>query len=170
MPHPIEVINRALFWPKVDRVGGPGACWPWTGTIDRYGYGQYKQTTDGIQSCWRAHRVAYELTVDPIPDGLQLDHLCHTNDPDCPGGPDCVHRACTNPAHLEPVTNEENGRRGVRAPLITPDLLPSVIALYRGGLGAAKIGLRYGVTDQTILRALGRAGVPTRRRGRPVGG
>jgi hypothetical protein len=43
--------------------------------------------------------VAYELFVGPIPEGLELDHLCRN--------PSCV-----NPAHLEAVTHRENVRRG----------------------------------------------------------
>ena len=47
----------------------------------------------------QAHRAAYETWIGPIPEGLQLDHLCRN-------------RACCNPDHLEPVTNRENQRRG----------------------------------------------------------
>ena len=47
----------------------------------------------------RAHRVAYEHYIGPIPDGLGIDHLCRV-------------RGCVNPAHLEPVTHAENVRRG----------------------------------------------------------
>lgn len=46
-----------------------------------------------------AHRVAWELLVGPIPEDLELDHLCKN--------PRCV-----NPNHLEPVTHAENCRRG----------------------------------------------------------
>jgi hypothetical protein len=49
-----------------------------------------------------AHRLAYELLVGPIPDGLTLDHLCRT-------------RNCINPWHLEPCTLKENQ---LRSPVI----------------------------------------------------
>jgi hypothetical protein len=47
----------------------------------------------------------------PIPPGLYVDHACHTTDPDCAGGPNCPHRRCVNPDHLELVTDDENRRR-----------------------------------------------------------
>jgi hypothetical protein len=49
-----------------------------------------------------AHRVSYETFVGPIPQGLQIDHLCRV-------------RNCVNPQHLEPVTGVENVRRGMAA-------------------------------------------------------
>jgi len=84
----------AVFWSRVEK--SPG-CWTWTGTIDPGGYGHYK-----LGQSQHAHRVAYELVVGPIPEGLELDHLCRN--------PSCV-----NPAHLEPVTHAENVRRGTVA-------------------------------------------------------
>ena len=71
-------------------------CWLWTGSISEDGYGKFKMT----QAAWAAHRVSYELFVGPIPEGLQIDHLCRV-------------RCCVNPKHLEPVTLQENFRRGI---------------------------------------------------------
>lgn len=59
----------------------------------------------------RTHRVAWEAVNGPVPEGLELDHICHTNS-DCAAGPECPHRPCWNPEHLEPVTHLENVLRG----------------------------------------------------------
>ncbi len=72
-------------------------CLLFTGTVDRCGYGLIKI---GPKRCGKAHRVLYELTVGAVPDGLQLDHLCRV-------------RCCVNIRHLEPVTLQENLRRGL---------------------------------------------------------
>lgn len=61
-----------------------------------------------------AHRVIYELFVAPIPDDLELDHVCHSLDLACHGGTSCPHRRCVNPAHLELVTGQENCTRSRR--------------------------------------------------------
>lgn len=86
------------FWAKVSRPSSPDACWEWTGTRGPDGYGQVARgrRSEGLAA---AHRIAYELEVGPIPEGLQLDHLCRN-------------RACVRPDHLEPVTQQENIRRG----------------------------------------------------------
>lgn len=79
----------------------PG-CWLWTGAKNWTGYGQRSVRVDGKVRTARAHRMAYELLVGPIPEGLTIDHLCRV-------------RHCVNPDHLEPVTMKENARRGVLA-------------------------------------------------------
>lgn len=93
------------FWAKVDRSGGPDACWNWTASTTADGYGRFRvrPESSGESQKALAHRVAYELLVGPIPDGLQIDHLCRN-------------RGCVNPAHLEPVTGQENTLRGDTIP------------------------------------------------------
>lgn len=76
-----------------------GPCWLWQGPTDRHGYGIFHHRAPGTKF---AHRLMYEVLTGPIPDGLVVDHLCRIT-------------ACCNPAHLEPVTQAENIRRG-RAP------------------------------------------------------
>lgn len=104
-PKPKPIADR--FWPKVD-LNGPipearpdlGPCWIWTASRTSSGYGQLACRPGPPQ---RAHRIAYVLIVGPIPEGLELDHVCRV-------------RACVNPAHLEPVTNIENIMRGESVP------------------------------------------------------
>lgn len=96
------------FWIRVDTSGGPAACWLWTGTLSE-GYGHLGAERGRPQE--RAHAVAWRLTNGPVPLGRHLDHTCHNADLDCEGGKGCRHRACCNPAHLEPVTPKENNDR-----------------------------------------------------------
>lgn len=97
--------TTADVWAKVDRRGSD-ECWPWLGTILADGYAVIK--LHGKMP--KAHRVVYRLAIGPIPDGLQLDHLCHTDQ--CKLGKKCPHRRCVNPAHLKPATAKENTLRG----------------------------------------------------------
>ena len=58
-----DVVER--FWSKVDK-RGPDDCWPWLGTLEPTGYGQF--FTNGTPRLAKAHRFAYELVVGPIPE------------------------------------------------------------------------------------------------------
>lgn len=74
------------FWSRTKRA--ENGCLMWIGRIAPDGYGRY-------YSGQSAHRCAYVFAKGPIPEGLEIDHLCGN-------------RACVEPAHLEPVTHREN--------------------------------------------------------------
>ena len=85
---------------------GPNGCIDWTGNKNKRGYGKFTlYLTGGIPQYFRAHRYAYILVNGPIPEGLEIDHLCKR--------PSCV-----NPAHLEAVTPKVNVQRS-RTPQLT---------------------------------------------------
>lgn len=81
---------------KIDR---SGTCHRWTGAHDSDGYGRVRWDGDNR----KAHRVVFELTVGPIPEGHDIDHVKDRG---------CVYRDCVNVEHLEPVTHRENLLRG----------------------------------------------------------
>jgi hypothetical protein len=100
-----EARDAARFWAKVTKTD---TCWIWNAAGARGGYGSFNAASRTV----RAHRFAYELHYGPIPEGLQVDHTCHNDDPTCRSGDNCPHRRCVNPAHLEAVTGRENTLRG----------------------------------------------------------
>jgi len=88
--------------PAIDRIRAlvsisENGCWLYA--EGRASSSGYRQVLVG-QKLQYAHRVTYEALVGPILEGLVLDHLCRN-------------RACVNPAHLEPVTQQVNTLRGI---------------------------------------------------------
>lgn len=71
-------------------------CWVWQ-RLGVNGYGRL--TLDGVTQ--PAHRYTYEALNGPVPEGLELDHLCRN-------------KACVNPFHLEAVPHAENLRRAAK--------------------------------------------------------
>lgn len=72
-------------------------CILWTGGVNGGGYGRFNFGTDRGRL---AHRVLWERANGPVPEGLNLDHLCRN-------------KLCVNVDHLEPVTQRVNVLRGV---------------------------------------------------------
>lgn len=89
--------SRERFWAKVKKTG-PDGCWEWNAARSGNGYGHFY--LEGHQQ--RAHRVAWEFTNGPIPDGMFLDHRC-------------ANPSCVNPKHLRVVTQGQNLQHLTRA-------------------------------------------------------
>jgi len=70
-------------------------CWIWQGGTDKDGYGVFTATHEGKKKTCRPHRLAYEMFVGPIPDGLYVLHKCDTP-------------PCCNPDHLFTGTQKIN--------------------------------------------------------------
>ena len=82
------------FWSHVE-IRGPDECWPWTGALNKYGYGHFRVDRNG-NGVVRAPRMALTLTVGPSDD--DSDFALHS----------CDNRACCNPAHLRWDSSSEN--------------------------------------------------------------
>lgn len=83
--------------PFYSRIDFTGECWLWTAHVGDDGYAHYSGARSKTQL---AHVVAYREFIGDVPEGLELDHLCRV-------------RHCVNPFHLEPVTHQENVKRGL---------------------------------------------------------
>ncbi len=101
--HNLSAFSR--FFAKVQLADS--GCWLWTGSISAKGYGRF-----GLNGRNRlAHGVAWELFYGPIPEGMTVDHICHTRE-NCMGGNSCIHRRCVNPSHFQAVPMLANLERG----------------------------------------------------------
>jgi len=144
-------------------------CWVWQ-KYTRQGYGRARRGDKLVT----AHIWYWEQEHGPVPAGMQLDHTCH-NGTSCLGGPDCQHRRCVNPAHLEPVPCEVNVRRG-RLASLTVEQVAAIRAA--GNVPVAGLMARYGVSRATIAKIRSGevwrgVGEPYKKRqalGPPVGG
>lgn len=90
-----ELLNQLLLIAKTKRflkhvykTDDPSICWLWNNK-----HNENRPTFDGHT----AARFAYELWVDPIPEGLWVLHKCDVED-------------CVNPEHLYTGTPTDNNR------------------------------------------------------------
>lgn len=142
------------FWARVDRSGGPDACWPWKGKdFNRNGYGRVWSGPSRIG----AHLVAYTLAVGPIPEGHVLRHTCDN-------------RPCCNPAHHLPGTQQENVadaierrrfhhvevRRGAAHPghRFDETAIVGMLALLHAGESEETVCLHFDISRRHLRRLL----------------
>lgn len=96
----IEDTRSALRRKMRDKSAKEGSCAIWRGHLSPAGYGRISVNNQRQL----AHRVAWELTNGPIPQGMTVDHICGR-------------RSCVNPDHLRLATIRQNcqARHGLYA-------------------------------------------------------
>jgi hypothetical protein len=84
-----DLRDPGRFWDRLDRSGGPEACWPFVGRVDTEGYGMLEFRGRTV----KAHRMAYFHAHGCWPRTCR--HTCDV-------------KGCCNPAHLLDGTQAEN--------------------------------------------------------------
>jgi hypothetical protein len=135
-------VSPESFWSRVDRTG---VCWLWLGAKSPKGYGKVKW--NGRDD--RAHRVAWELSRSPVPEGMWVLHTCDTP-------------ACCNPLHLFLGDNLANnrdkaakgrhisGERHKLAKLTEADVITIRAALSARSASRRGLAATYGVSRSLI--------------------
>jgi hypothetical protein len=148
------------FWARVDIQADDRQCWTWRNSKYRNGYGSLRiKNPDGTISAKLAHRVAWEITYGPIPEGMKICHKCD-NPP------------CCNPAHLFLGTTQDNNRdmalkgrvKGIHHQIthgskLTRSIAEEIRKLHREeGLNGPQLSLLFQVSRHHIYSILnGRA-------------
>lgn len=135
-PYTVPMKERIERW--VERIPESG-CWVWMGYVQRSGHGCIGGGRSGGSK--RAHRVAYETYVGPIPPGLQVCHRCDV-------------ACCVNPAHLFLGTQLDNmgdAARKLRCrKKLTADQAREIWAQLRSGKPMRRIARDFGINLSTV--------------------
>jgi hypothetical protein len=162
---PVPIEER--FWKYVQKTD---RCWIWTGSVFKAtGYARTFINGKGRN----AHRISYEMTYGPVPNGLMVLHDCDRFY--APG--DISYRRCIRPDHLflgtaadnmadckqkgrhafglrnGAYTKPESRRRGETSGMskLTDAQVIEIRSRYKaGGISQETLGREYGVTQGLI--------------------
>jgi len=146
---------EARYHSRVDRSGGPEACWPWVGKQRQQAYGRFAAKLEGKRFQLAHHFALYYAGQGLRPEGKEA---CHS----------CQNALCQNPAHLRWDTHQANvadreregttarGQRHGRAKLTEAQVI-EMRRLYDGKKHTCpSLGARFGVTKVTAWRIVNR--------------
>lgn len=151
-------MTPEVFWGKVDKSGGPDACWPFTPKANGRGYGKCRWHG----TFYQAHRIAAYLTG--IVSTLHIDksnpvYVLHS----------CDNPRCCNPKHLEAGTQSKNildafARGRAKAPRIfgrtergkfSYQQAQEIRARYaEGGVTQTQLAAQYNVSQAAISQII----------------
>lgn len=110
------------------RINKTDSCWLWTGAKLSTGYGKatLPHGSKGQVRYTGAHRLVYELLVEPIASEMTLHHTCNTP-------------LCVNPAHLQPITRRAHASisQARRRALMLRDAYERVMTRYAARMEVA---------------------------------
>jgi hypothetical protein len=140
-------------WEGVDRTAGPEACWPWTRTLNKAGYGYFRKD----RRYYLAHRVALLGVEGARTETRLVRHLC--NNP-----------KCCNPAHLALGSYLDNSNDALLAGTVGTTLsletIQKVLDMLWANVGYLRIGAEVGVTPGVVADVAESLGPGPRKRGK----
>lgn len=151
------------YWAKV-RKDGPvpqhmphlGPCWSWTACRDTNGYGQMHTGFGNVRI--RAHVASWILHNGPIPEGLEVMHLCDNPQ-------------CSRIDHLQLGTHRQNfedaankrrmphGEKQANSKLTqvqVDDIRKRYVGRSKGKSNAGQLMTEFGISSATLSRIVNR--------------
>lgn len=148
-------------------------CWQWLGPLNRYGYGRYVMTKNGVSFSTTVHRVSYFLFKGYLSPLRLVLHKCNN-------------KRCINPDHLYAGTHFDNSQdmkkhglhkkrvpRGDGHPccLIKDKTIKKLREDFESGIGTSELSRKYSISKMyvwalvTYRHRLAKSAIPQSRQG-----